>query len=377
MDKKEQLSAIVEIQQIFKRFIFFEEPLFYDFFIIYVFFTYLYDIFDQIPYLSITGPWGSGKSRLTDILKGLSFNSISSSNISNAAVYRIFHLALKGTLIMDEQEHLSSNGRKDFLLRILRSGYRKINSEVYLCVSNNRVESFQTYFPKILVNEGGLTDAALQSRCINIHMARARSETERFRLAKVMPEIEKIKYRIECIAKGMRDATSDLYENFPSIDGLSKREEEIWMPIIVIADVLDNSISKPIYKERMTALAIRLSRERAQQRLLGNRDAQILEGTDAFLHEKNESSQNSVCIAADLTAFIRERWDLPNLRIEWVSRILNKHKILNLDHKHSRRIRIKDTQRVVQRVCLNINTFKLAEVLQHDVAGGERDESRR
>ena len=63
-----------KLTELFRRFIDFEDDFSYALSVIYVLLTYVYDIFDHIPYIQIDGLRASGKSLLGDLFEGLCFN---------------------------------------------------------------------------------------------------------------------------------------------------------------------------------------------------------------------------------------------------------------------------------------------------------------
>ena len=50
--------------------------------------SYIYPVFDAVPYLFIGGPKGSGKSRLLDLLDRVVFRPLASSNLTAALMFK-------------------------------------------------------------------------------------------------------------------------------------------------------------------------------------------------------------------------------------------------------------------------------------------------
>lgn len=158
-------QLIKKVTEPFDRFIYFEESLSHAFSAIYVLFTYFYDTFDKIPYLQIHGLKGSGKSFLGSLFNELCFKPFKTGNISTAAIYRKIGKEHNGlTLIIDEKDDLS-HSRNEALLGILRSGYERGGS-VTRCGPKGTTVEFPTFCPKIIINEKGIQDSALESRTI-------------------------------------------------------------------------------------------------------------------------------------------------------------------------------------------------------------------
>jgi hypothetical protein len=84
--------------------------------------TYIVELFNEIPYLRLTGPTASGKTRCLDVLEQLCFRPVRASSISPAVLYRISDDQAP-TILIDEAESLGDPGNK--LLYILNAGYKK------------------------------------------------------------------------------------------------------------------------------------------------------------------------------------------------------------------------------------------------------------
>ena len=79
----------------------------------YVLLTWLYDAFNELPYLRLRGDYGSGKTRALLVLGSLCYKSFFASGAST--VSPIFHTldAFRGTLIFDEADFRFSDERAE------------------------------------------------------------------------------------------------------------------------------------------------------------------------------------------------------------------------------------------------------------------------
>jgi hypothetical protein len=318
------------LSKLFGRFIDFEDSLFYTLSVIYVLLTYLYDIFDEIPYLQVFGLKGSGKTRYGDLLEGLCSNQFSSSEISDASLYRAIGQEYGGTtVIIDEADDLSGSTRRGILLRILRSGYRR-NGNVTRCSPDGGIERFSTFCPKIIINEKGIGDSALESRTIPIHMIKSTSSLERFQFSKVENEFKEVKGLISSFSKDHRNLVFNRYASFRGIDGISGRDEEVWAPILIIAETLDAEVGSLFIKESMLALAKKIILQKKRTQLIGNVEAQILEATQVYVDQVEPLAIDgiSLYVGADLWRSVKDRCSLPGLKIETVSRVLKRNGII-------------------------------------------------
>lgn len=354
--KTEQMFE--KLNGLFRRFIDFEDPLFNRLSVIYVVLTYFYDIFDEIPYLQVFGQKASGKTRLGNLFEGLCFNSFNSSDISDASHYRAISQQPGGvTMIIDEAEDLSSSKRRGLLLRILRSGYRR-NGNTTRCSPNGGIKRFSTFGPRIIINECGIEDSALDSRTIPIHMIKSTRSLDKFRFSQVEKELKEARDLLRSFTREYREFVSDRYALFEGVGGVCGRDEEIWTPIFVIAEVLDAELDEPCMKPAMVTLARKTILYRQKMQLIGNREAQILEGTQAFTEEVEplEINGKRLYVGQDLARFISDRWDLTGLKIETVSRTLERNALIV---GGPRRLRLPNKG---QKTCYALDREKLVKI---------------
>jgi hypothetical protein len=129
----------------------------------YVLFTWLYDKFNEVPYLRAIGDFGSGKSRFIQTVGVLCYKPIFTSGAtSTAPIFRILS-EMKGTLVLDEADFKFSDMTAD-IVKILNTGYQK-GTAVLRCKPNTfDPEAFHVFGPKIIATRETFTDKALESR---------------------------------------------------------------------------------------------------------------------------------------------------------------------------------------------------------------------
>jgi hypothetical protein len=110
-------------------------------------------------------------------------------------------------------------------------------------------------------------------------------------------------------------------------------------------------------KTEMVTLAKKVILERKRMQLIGNREAQILEGVGAYIDEVEPLKIDglSLYVGQDLARFVRDRCDLTGLRAETVSRVLKRNKLI----VESRRPRLSGKR---QMSCYVLDIEKLVKI---------------
>lgn len=130
--------------------------------------TYYHDLFNAFPYLFLNGFRNTGKTQLGNLIASLSFNGVSSVNMSFASLFRLVDI-FSPTLFLDEVEQFNNQEEKQDYRSLLNSGYKKVGSDVFRVNpdKNQQLEKFKSYCPKILASINDLEDT-LRSRTITI-----------------------------------------------------------------------------------------------------------------------------------------------------------------------------------------------------------------
>jgi hypothetical protein len=134
----------------------------------YVLFTWVYDKFNELPYLRAIGDYGSGKSRFLKVIGSLCYKPIFANGATTVSpIFRLID-EFKGTLILDEADFNVSDYSSE-MIKILNSGHSKgmpvIRSEGKED-KNYEPRAFNVYCPKIIATRGFYRDKALESRFI-------------------------------------------------------------------------------------------------------------------------------------------------------------------------------------------------------------------
>lgn len=146
----------------------------------YVLLTWVYDSFNELPYLRVRGDTGSGKTRFLLIVGSLCYKPIFASGASTVSpLFRILS-SFRGTLIIDEGDFRLSDERAE-IVKILNNGNAK-GFPVLRTESNDKREfnpvAYQVFGPKLVATRGYFEDRALESRCITEELGYSRLRTD-------------------------------------------------------------------------------------------------------------------------------------------------------------------------------------------------------
>src|SRR5262249_56727898 len=87
----------------------------------YVLFSWVYDSFNELPYLRVRGDAGSGKTRFLLTVGSLCYKPIFASGASTVSpIFRLLD-TFKGTLVIDESDWRQSDERAE-IVKILNNG---------------------------------------------------------------------------------------------------------------------------------------------------------------------------------------------------------------------------------------------------------------
>jgi hypothetical protein len=203
--------------------------------------THAFAAADCTPRLSIQSPEKqSGKTRLLEVLELITPEPRQVVNISEAALFRAIANGPL-TILFDEVDAIfgpKARDRED-LRAMLNAGYRR-GATVDRCVGEGtklQVKAFPVFCPVALAGIGQLPDT-VQDRAIVIRLRRRRADER----------IEKLRRRrIEAEAAELGRDFADAFDE-PAIEqltvldpelpaGLPDRAEDIWEPLIAIADL--------------------------------------------------------------------------------------------------------------------------------------------
>jgi hypothetical protein len=144
-------------------------PLFEKIACYYVLLTWIYDRFNELPYLRLRGEPGSGKTRFMLTVGSLCYKPIFASGASTVSpLFRILD-SFRGTLVIDEGDFRLSDEQAE-IVKILNNGNAKgfpvLRSEATANRGEFNPRAYEVYGPKLIATRGFFKDRALESRCL-------------------------------------------------------------------------------------------------------------------------------------------------------------------------------------------------------------------
>lgn len=142
----------------------------------YVLLSWVYDAFNEVPYLRVRGDYGTGKTRFLLVVGALCYKSFFSSGAST--ISPIFHTldAFRGTLVIDEGDFRFSDEKAE-IVKILNNGNVRGVPVLRTMVTPAREynpRAFQVFGPKLVATRGEYNDPALESRFLTEEMGGGR-----------------------------------------------------------------------------------------------------------------------------------------------------------------------------------------------------------
>lgn len=138
----------------------------------YILLTWVYDAFNELPYLRLRGDYGSGKTRALIIIGSLAYKPFFASGAST--VSPIFHTldTFRGTLIFDEADFRFSDEKAE-LIKIFNNGNVKGFAVLRTAITAKKEfdpRAFIVFGPKIVAMRNSFEDQALESRFLTEEM---------------------------------------------------------------------------------------------------------------------------------------------------------------------------------------------------------------
>jgi hypothetical protein len=145
---------------------------FRDIAVVYVLFSWVYDAFNELPYLRFRGDFGSGKTRALQVIGGICYKPFFASGAST--VSPIFHTLdlFRGTLLFDETDFRYSDERSEIVKIFNNGNVRGMPVLRTIVTQQNEFDprAFSVFGPKLVSMRHRFDDDALESRFLTEEM---------------------------------------------------------------------------------------------------------------------------------------------------------------------------------------------------------------
>jgi hypothetical protein len=210
--------------------------------------SFVYQIFDAIPLVIVSGEKGTGKSELGDAMSRVSFNATIVGQGSAASVIRLLNEA-RGLVVLDDLEAVGrslEDGSFSDINQMLKLSYKKRTGRKAITDKNGKTTIFDFYGPKVINNTQGV-DSILGSRMVYIQTRRMpQSIREEAKITGSDPSTL-IDLRNDFHLWGMANAQR-VHEAYRRLmDSKGDRDDEISAPLRAIAGLAeDETIQKSL-----------------------------------------------------------------------------------------------------------------------------------
>ena len=202
----------------------------------YVLLSWVYDAFNDLPYLRFRGEYGTGKTRALLVIGSLCYKAFFASGAST--ISPIFHTldTFKGTLIFDEADFRFTDEKAE-LVKILNNGNSKgfpvLRTHVTLKREFNP-QAFAIFGPKIVGMRRSYDDRALESRFLTIEMAPGRSKDVPINLPDAQKE-EALALRNKLLMYRLRNRLTVAVDPALADPRFEPRMNQILLPLLSVA----------------------------------------------------------------------------------------------------------------------------------------------
>lgn len=263
------------IKQLFKKYVVVSDE-FFDVIVSYIMMTYIYILFQVIPYLWINGEKGTGKSTIMKIMSKLCFNPMFCSNVNPANIFR--QIDNDGsTIILDEFEKMYGEDKQE-IIKILNQGFN-IDGVVPRCVGqSNQIRKFRSFSPKIM---GGISniDDVLFERVIKYTTKKVKNITvPKFREDKdTKMELNKLVDDLYIFGLIYAPKIKEIYDKAEvGFKGYTLREDDLWNPLLCIAKIIDTENENTNVTDNLLKYAKQLSNEKFKRNIENEPKLQLL-----------------------------------------------------------------------------------------------------
>jgi DNA primase len=349
------LALFSKIHDTIKTYLDYPDSRYYIFLTLFCIGTYFFMAFDSFPYVFLHATRRAGKTRSMEIIAPICFNSLIAASISDAAMYRSIEND-RCTIFHDEAAKYKGKTQYDLSerLEIFNSGYKKSGS-VRRCDGDDAhaPQDYSTYSPKVLANIEGLDDTAAD-RTVTMRLLRCGRRLPKFKIRALAPVFQEIRNCLYVFALDNHAEIESIYDELSDIPGLQDREEEIWGPIVTLAEFLDRRALKAadaqakvsLLTDKMIEMAHSCRERKQEEEEEASNDQKILMAVVDFIsdpevypREAEDGGTSEFYSSDDLGQWIMTREGWEKMSKNYLGRILTKFQILRNKHEDKLYIR--------------------------------------
>lgn len=353
LDGKAQVKPTAlfdEIRAFLATYIEFPDERYYDYLALYCMGTYVFTIFDSYPYALFLATKRAGKTRTMEVMVHICFNAKMASSISDAAIFRLVE-SDRPTLFLDEAEKLTGSAKNDVRewKEIINSGYKGSGS-AWRCEGDDHTpREYSTYCPKVIGNTEGVNEITAD-RAVTLKMLRAKRRIPKLITRQLQPTFQKLRNDLYVFAMQYHGKIAEIYREQGEYQGLRDREDELWGPVLVLAELLDEHraaenpgiAARELLLPRMLGFAHDCRERKLEDEEEENADIRILTGIIDFIQDqeveprKDASGTPTDFYSSDeLLEYLKGREGLDWVTKRVVSKSLTKLQILR-DKRHDK-----------------------------------------
>lgn len=282
--------------------------------------SYVFPVFDAVPYVAVGGPANSGKSRVFELLSQVVLRPLLTSNLSNPALFRSLH-AFGGVALLDEAERLRESRSPEVqeLLSSLLSGYKRGGAATRCEAAGDGqfiMRHFSVFGPKALasINE---VPPTLATRCLPVPMFRSPpgSIKPRLRVEADAQRWQVLRDALHILAMEHGSEWLDLPGRQHVVPEMNGRNFELWQPLLSIAAWLEDRGARGL---------LDLLREHALLLIESSREAATPPDDEALLRALARAVGSGIApTAGELLATVQQ--GEPSLFHKWSARAVAAH----------------------------------------------------
>ncbi len=272
-------------------------PLFEEIASYYVLFTWIYDAFNEVPYLRVRGDYGSGKTRFLQTVGSLCYKPIFASGASTVSpIFRILD-SFRGTLVIDVGD-FGERDEKAEIVKILNNGNARgfpvLRSEA-TAKKEFDPRAFAVFGPKLVATRSFFEDKALESRCITEEMGLSRLREDVPINLGDEHKAEALRLRNKLLTFRFRNFRKPHRPDEAVDRTIEPRLSQIFSPLLSIID-------DPEARKNLLELARRYNRDLVSDRGMDT-EAQVLE----VIRDLGASSPNGMVAMKEISSLFIDR----------------------------------------------------------------------